>query len=143
MNRHILFDEAFQEKLEEMCRQTGAGDPPHPPAMLCMVLLLQGHVGASDAEAVEMAVMDLRWQMVLGCLGTLPEIWTFQAILACSVTPANRPEEEGALLLVEDVHEDSACRFEPASKSTRRRQSCSWEAHPYPNNSISQNGPSR
>jgi hypothetical protein len=34
-----------------------------------MVLLLQGYVGASDAEAVELAVMDLRWQMVLGCLG--------------------------------------------------------------------------
>jgi hypothetical protein len=34
-----------------------------------MVLLLQGYVGASDAEAVEMAVMDLRWQMVLDCLG--------------------------------------------------------------------------
>jgi len=35
-----------------------------------MVILLQGYVGASDAEAVELAVMDLRWQMVLGCLGT-------------------------------------------------------------------------
>jgi hypothetical protein len=69
LNRHVLFDEAFQEKLEEMYRQTGAGDPPHPPAMLCMVLLLQGYVGASDAEAVEMAVVDLRWQMVLDCLG--------------------------------------------------------------------------
>lgn len=48
--RHILFDDAFQEQLEGMYRQTGAGDPPHPPAWLCMVLLLQGYVGASDAE---------------------------------------------------------------------------------------------
>jgi hypothetical protein len=31
---------------------------------LCMVVLLQGYVGASDAEAVEMAVMDRRWQLV-------------------------------------------------------------------------------
>jgi hypothetical protein len=69
LNRHILFDEAFQLQLEGMYRQTGAGDTPHPPAMLCMVLLLQGYVGASDAEAVEMAVMDLRWQMVLDCFG--------------------------------------------------------------------------
>jgi hypothetical protein len=69
LNRHILFDAAFQEQLEGMYRQTGAGDPPHPPAMLCMVLLLQGYVGASDAEAVELAVMDLRWQMVLDCFG--------------------------------------------------------------------------
>jgi hypothetical protein len=67
-NRHVLFDDAFQEQLEAMYRQTGAGDLPHPPAMLCMVLLLQGYVGASDAEAVELAVMDRRWQMVLDCL---------------------------------------------------------------------------
>jgi hypothetical protein len=26
-------------------------------------------VGASDAEAVELSLVDLRWQMVLGCLG--------------------------------------------------------------------------
>ena len=32
-------------------------------------LLLQGFTGVSDAEAVELAVMDARWQLVLGCLG--------------------------------------------------------------------------
>lgn len=69
LNRHVLFDTGFQDELEGMYRQTGAGDEPHPPAMMCMVLLLQGYVGASDAEAVELAVMDLRWQMVLDCLG--------------------------------------------------------------------------
>ncbi len=68
MNRHVLFDDTFQEQLEGMYRQTGAGDEPHAPAMLCMVLLLQGYVGASDAEAVEFAVIDRRWQMVLDCL---------------------------------------------------------------------------
>ena len=67
--RHVIFDDAFQAKLEEMYRNTGAGDEPHPPAMLCMAVLLQGYVGASDAEAVELAMLDLRWQMVLGCLG--------------------------------------------------------------------------
>jgi hypothetical protein len=35
-----------------------------------MVVLLQGYVGASDAEAVELSLVDLRWQMVLDCLGT-------------------------------------------------------------------------
>ena len=69
LHRHELFDAAFQEELAGMYRDSGAGDEPHPPAMLCMVLLLQGYVGASDAEAVELAVMDLRWQMVLDCLG--------------------------------------------------------------------------
>jgi hypothetical protein len=69
LHRHELFDAAFQDELAKMYRDTGAGDEPHPPAMLCMALLLQGYVGASDAEAVELAVMDLRWQMVLDCLG--------------------------------------------------------------------------
>ena len=32
LNRHVLFDETFQEQLEGMYRQTGAGDEPHPPA---------------------------------------------------------------------------------------------------------------
>jgi hypothetical protein len=40
-----------------------------PPALLAMVVLLQSYLGTSDAEAVELAVVDLRWQMVLGCLG--------------------------------------------------------------------------
>lgn len=66
--RHVVFDDAFQDQLEAMYRQTGAGDEPHAPAFLCMVVLLQGYVGASDAEAVELAVMDRRWQLVLDCL---------------------------------------------------------------------------
>jgi hypothetical protein len=66
--RDVIFDDAFQAQLEEMYRQTGAGDEPHAPAFLCMVVLLQGYVGASDAEAVELSVMDRRWQLVLDCL---------------------------------------------------------------------------
>ena len=69
LNRHKIFDDVFQEQLEGMYRDTGAGEEPNPPAMLCMALLLQGYVGASDAGAVENAVMDRRWQMVLDCIG--------------------------------------------------------------------------
>ena len=69
LHRHELFDEAFQSQLENMYRTTGAGDPPNPPAQMCMVVLLQGYVGASDAEAVELSLVDLRWQMVLNCHG--------------------------------------------------------------------------
>jgi hypothetical protein len=82
MNRSVLFDDAFQAQLEDMYRQTGAGDPPHPPAMMCMVLLLQGYVGASDAEAVEMALMDLRWQMALDCLGAGEPVFSQGALQA-------------------------------------------------------------
>ena len=68
-HRHELFDDGFQAELEAMYRDTGAGSDPRPPAQLAMALLLQGYLGLSDADAVEAAVMDLRWQMVLGCLG--------------------------------------------------------------------------
>src|ERR1700678_4772546 len=63
--RHVIFDDAFQDQLEGMYRQTGAGDEPHAPAFLCMVVLFQCYVGASDAEAVELSAMDRRWQLVL------------------------------------------------------------------------------
>jgi nucleotide-binding universal stress UspA family protein len=39
-----------------------------PPALLAMVTLLQAYLKVSDAEAVELSVMDRRWQLVLDCL---------------------------------------------------------------------------
>lgn len=69
--RHELFDEAFQEELASMYRDTGAGKEPVMPAIMAMAVLLQAYAGVSDAEAVELTVVDLRWQMVLGCLGEI------------------------------------------------------------------------
>lgn len=68
LHRHELFDDAFQTELEGMYRNTGAGLEPVPPALMCMVTILQGYLQVSDAEAVEMSIVDMRWQMVLGCL---------------------------------------------------------------------------
>jgi hypothetical protein len=68
LHRHEIFDDAFQEELEGMYRSTGAGSEPLPPALLCMVVLLQAYTGVSDAEAVELTVMDARWQLVLDCM---------------------------------------------------------------------------
>jgi len=68
-HRHEIFDESLQQELESMYRSTGAGLPPHPPSMLAMALILQGYHRVSDADAVELTVVDLRWQMVLSCLG--------------------------------------------------------------------------
>jgi hypothetical protein len=68
-HRLDLFNDEFQAELESMYRDTGAGKDPVPPALLAMVVLLQSYLGVSDSEAVEMTVMDLRWQMVLGRLG--------------------------------------------------------------------------
>jgi hypothetical protein len=68
-HRHEILDDAFQDELALMYRDTGAGEEPRPPAMMCLALILQGYVKASDAEAPELSVMDKRWQMVLGCMG--------------------------------------------------------------------------
>jgi len=69
LHRHELFDETFQQELEAMYRDTGAGGEPVPPALLCMAVILQAYHRISDAEAIELTIMDLRWQMVLGCVG--------------------------------------------------------------------------
>jgi Transposase domain (DUF772) len=66
--RHELFDDAFQAELEEMYRQTGQGQSPRPPAMMCMGLLLQAYLQTSDAEAVRLSATDRCWQAVLGTI---------------------------------------------------------------------------
>jgi hypothetical protein len=68
-HRQELVDETFQAELESMYRDTGAGKEPVMPAMMAMAVLLQEYAGVSDAEAVELTVMDKRWQLVLGRLG--------------------------------------------------------------------------
>lgn len=69
LHRHELFDDAFQDELASMYRTTGAGKDARPPAMMAMAMLVQGYLGMSDAEMIELTVLDLRVQMVLGCLG--------------------------------------------------------------------------
>jgi len=68
-HRHELLDEAFQEELSTMYRDCPLGQPPLPPGLLAIVTILQALVGESDAGAVEAAIADRRWQMVLDCLG--------------------------------------------------------------------------
>jgi hypothetical protein len=48
-HRHELFDDAFQEELEAMYRQTGAGKAPVSPGLMAMATILQGYLRASDA----------------------------------------------------------------------------------------------
>lgn len=70
LQRHELFDEAFQDELASMYRRTGEGKQPVPPAQLAMATLLQAYTAASDAEAVELTIVDARWQMVLDNLNS-------------------------------------------------------------------------
>ncbi len=79
-HRRELFDDAFQAELEAMYRDTGAGKDAHPPALMAMVVLLQSYAGASDATAVELALLDLRWQMVLDCLGAVEPVFSQGAL---------------------------------------------------------------
>ncbi len=67
-HRRDLFDDKFQAELETMYRDTGAGAPPKAPALMCMVLLLQAYVKASDAATVVLSRSDIRWKLVLGSL---------------------------------------------------------------------------
>lgn len=68
-HRHELFDESFQAELARMYSDKPRGTKPKPPAMLALVTLLQAYERKSDAAAVEEAVFDRRWQMVLDCHG--------------------------------------------------------------------------
>ena len=69
-------DDVFTEwrinkgSIQAISDYTGAGDDPVEPALMAMALLLQSYHGVSDHEAVELTVVDLRWQMVLDRLGS-------------------------------------------------------------------------
>ena len=80
LHRHELFDEPFQAELASMYRATGAGRDALPPAMMAMAVLVQGYLGVSDAEMVELTVVDLRVQMVLDCLGTEKPVFSQGAL---------------------------------------------------------------
>ena len=68
-HRHELFDAPFQQQLIGMYEHPDAGKEPLPPALLAMALLLQAYLRVSDAELVQLTLVDLRVQLVLGCLG--------------------------------------------------------------------------
>lgn len=67
-HRHDLFNEAFQEVLATLYRDSPVGQPPTPPAQLGLATILQAYTGASDDEVIEATTMDRRWQLVLDCL---------------------------------------------------------------------------
>jgi hypothetical protein len=66
--RDELMSREFQKEL--MSSYEPRGQDPCPPALLAMVLLLQRYDGLSDADAVDAAENDRRWQLVLGTLGS-------------------------------------------------------------------------
>ena len=97
-HRLELFDDAFQAELESMYRDSGAGKDPVSPALMAMATLLQGYVGASDAEAVELTMVDLRWQMVLDRLGATTPAFSQGALDSAPLEGAGRVEDTINLL---------------------------------------------
>src|SRR5205814_1378785 len=68
-HRHELLDADFQHILAQSYSSEPGGQAPVDAGLLALATLLQayGHVG--DRDAVELTVMDKRWQLVLDCLG--------------------------------------------------------------------------
>src|SRR3989442_14251490 len=69
-HRHELLDADFQHLLAQSSRPEPGGQQPVDAGLLALATLVQasGHVG--DRDAVELTVMDKRWQLVLDGLGT-------------------------------------------------------------------------
>src|SRR4249919_4292112 len=68
-HRHELLDADFQYTLaQSYCPEPG-GQEPVDAGLLALATLLQAYCHVGDRDAVELTVMDKRWQMVLDCLG--------------------------------------------------------------------------
>jgi len=67
--RHELLDADFQHTLAQSYSAEPGGKAPVEAGMLALATLLQAYCHVGDRDAVELSVMDKRWQMVLDCLG--------------------------------------------------------------------------
>jgi hypothetical protein len=67
--RHELLDADFQHTLAQSYSADPGGPAPVEPGMLALATLLQAYCHVGDRDAVELTVMDKRWQMVLDGLG--------------------------------------------------------------------------
>ena len=63
--RHELLDTALQDTLARAYSPEPGGKEPVEAGLLALATLLQAYCNVSDRDAVELTVMDKRWQMVL------------------------------------------------------------------------------
>jgi Transposase DDE domain/Transposase domain (DUF772) len=68
-HRHELLDADLQDTLAQSSRSEPGGQAPVEAGLLALATLLQAYCHVGDRDAVELTVMDKRWQMVLDCLG--------------------------------------------------------------------------
>ncbi len=69
MIRHELLDTDFQHTLAQSYSPAPGGKAPVEVGIWALATLLQAYCHVGDRDAVELSVMDKRWQMVLDCLG--------------------------------------------------------------------------
>ena len=67
--RHEILDADFQNTLTKSYSPESGGHEPVEAGLLALATLLQAYCHVGDRDAVELTVMDKRWQMVLDCLG--------------------------------------------------------------------------
>src|SRR5712691_11844843 len=67
--RHELLDADFQHALANSYSPEHGGRAPVEVGLLALATLLQAYCHVGDRDAVELTVLDKRWQMVLDCLG--------------------------------------------------------------------------
>ena len=68
-HRHELLDADLQATLAQSYWAEPGGQAPVEAGLLALATLLQAYCHVGDRDAVELTVMDKRWQMVLDCLG--------------------------------------------------------------------------
>jgi hypothetical protein len=66
--RHALLDADLPHLLAQSYQPGLGGQEPVEAGLLALATLLQAYGNASDRDAVELTVMDKRWQRVLDCL---------------------------------------------------------------------------
>jgi len=71
-HRHELLDADLQKTLAQSYSPEPGGQAPVDAGLLALATLLQAYCHVGDRDAVELTVMDKRWQMVLDCLGAEP-----------------------------------------------------------------------
>lgn len=67
--RHELLDVDLQTTLAQSYTPELGAKAPIEAGLLALATLLQAYCRVGDRDAVELTVMDKRWQMVLDCLG--------------------------------------------------------------------------
>src|SRR2546425_237659 len=71
-HRHAILDADFQHLLAQSARQEPGGQEPVEAGLLALATLVQASRHVGDRDAVELTVMDQRWQLVLDGLGAEP-----------------------------------------------------------------------